>query len=303
MIIKRTVLILGAGSSTHIGYPLGKALVNAICARLENKQIPDEAKKAFSSGQIDAFYDRLRNSHYPSIDTFLERNPKMSEMGTLFIADCLKQYEDQKSFAAPKDPGWYVHLLDALATPGTDTLESLTTAPLTIITFNYDRSLEAFLHRAVKHRYDVSDDDAWCALSSIPFIHPHGILGEYPAVPYTASLDRVSLSTIANKIKIIYQLAGNDDDFRNDAFKEANLALIQAERIVFLGFGFHDDNIRRFRFFSHEALEGKEVVGTLFAPSMVRGRIIETLKKYGIDGGPFSLGDVNWFFGNQFALI
>ena len=75
--------------------------------------------------------------------------------------------------------------------------EDIGKVPLTIITFNYDRSIEAFLFQSIKYRYKMRDDETRSVFNSLPIIHPHGILGEYPDVPYKAQLDGLPLSAIA----------------------------------------------------------------------------------------------------------
>ena len=58
------------------------------------------------------------------------------------------------------------------------------------------------------------------------------------------------LLEISEKIKIIHEIEDNQSGFCNSQFKLANSLLKESERIVFLGFGFHEDNVRRFKYFS-----------------------------------------------------
>lgn len=81
MITKRTVLILGAGSNVHLGYPLGTGLVSEICSRARAKLYSKEVAEKFSPEQIETFWKRLSRSGFPSIDAFLEHNPSDSELG------------------------------------------------------------------------------------------------------------------------------------------------------------------------------------------------------------------------------
>lgn len=297
MITKRTVLILGAGSSVHLGYPLGKDLVAEICACVFGRKYADEVRDKFMSERIEALGKRLSRSWYPSIDAFLEDNPDDAELGRMLIADCLKQHEDESRLFLPSDPGWYRNLFDALATPR---IEDFATPSLTVITFNYDRSLEAFLHESIKYRYNLPDHDARSALKSVPIIHPHGILGEYPDVPYKTKLDGMPLSSLAEKITIVHELHDAEDQFCNDAFRRANEALQLAEEIIFLGFGFHDDNIRRLKFFSEAALREKQIRGTLCTEPTHRGRMLDGLKKYGLVNHHFYPNPIAIFFVHAF---
>ena len=109
MITKRTVLILGAGSSTHVGYPLGVGLVNEICAPIIlnfEHQIP----KTFTKEQLADFQLRLSRSGHASIDAFLEDNPGDADVGRWFIARCLKQHESERllHLLAPVRPAFRI---------------------------------------------------------------------------------------------------------------------------------------------------------------------------------------------------
>ncbi len=46
-------------------------------------------------------------------------------------------------------------------------------------------------------------------------------------------------------IKIIHEIEDSEDDFCNEYFRQAHEAIEQVEKVYFLGFGFHDDNVRR----------------------------------------------------------
>ena len=74
MLTKRIVLILGAGSNCHLGYPLGSRLVDAVCTRIREKRYDPEIAGAFPSEQIEMLGVRLSRSQFGSIDAFLEQN-------------------------------------------------------------------------------------------------------------------------------------------------------------------------------------------------------------------------------------
>ena len=59
--------------------------------------------------------------------------------------------------------------------------------------------------------------------------------------------------------------------------------LSNTERIIFLGFGFHIDNVRRFRFFCNEKLKGLEVFTTNFGFTAYEyEQTMESLAQYGL---------------------
>lgn len=223
---------------------------------------------------------RFRGSQFYSIDAFLEKNPDCVALGKLLIADCLKSHEDEDRLFPPHDPGWYQYLFNSLA----DTVDAVGESHIAIVTFNYDRSLEAYLHRSIQHRFRVSEEGAADLLGQVRIIHPHGILGPYPEVPYQTTLDEIALADIAKGIKIINEFGDTGDGFCSPEFEEAHALLEKAHRIYFLGFGFHEDNLRRFRYkFFGKPREPYAIGGTI--PRMgdaVQRRLRSRLDSYGL---------------------
>src|SRR5205085_958335 len=112
------------------------------------------------------------------------------------IARELKKREVVDALFPPRSTGsWYQYLLNVLLRE--DGTAHFQPNSLGIITFNYDRSLEAYLHYALQSRFRIHGDEAAAVLSEIPIIHVHGILGSYPEVPYTASSNSQELMKIS----------------------------------------------------------------------------------------------------------
>ena len=286
MISKRTVLVLGAGASSHLGYPVGSELINQIVS-LPGTEI---FKNIYDEEIIIKFQYHLKRYESYSIDEFLEKNREFIEMGKSFIAYCLKKYEVEDKLFAPYNSGWYKYLFNKML-PASD--EQFENNKITIITFNYDRSLEVYLHNTIKHRFNLSEADSLKILRKIDIIHPHGMLGGYPEIPYSQFLeidkelsedDAKLLGKITNSIKIIHEISEVKDTFCSNEFEIAHKALQKTEKIYFLGFGFHEDNIRRFRFFSEDNLEGKEVYATCqgFQTPFERADLLSKTSKYGL---------------------
>ncbi len=220
----------------------------------------------------------------------MENNREFIEIGKSFIAYCLKKYEDEDKLFPPHNSGWYQYLFNKML-PSSD--EQFENNKITIITFNYDRSLEAYLHNTIMHRFNLSEADSLNILRKIGIIHPHGMLGGYPEIPYSQCWkkdkelneeDTQLLEKITNSIKIIHEISEAEDTFCSNEFEIAHKALQKTEKIYFLGFGFHEDNIRRFRFFSEDNLEGKEVYSTCqgFQEPFERTELLSRTSKYGL---------------------
>ena len=280
MIERPTVLILGAGASAHLGYPVGIQLLNKVCELERDKSLELDDALALDGLTVSDFFLRLSRSGFYSVDAFLEANPEFTNLGKYLTAKCLKKNEVEGQLFAPHNPGWYQYLFLALLTPQIDALSS---NRLTIISFNYDRSLECYLHQAIQHRYRVSRQTALAALGKLRIIHVHGILGAYPDTPYQPEASAVELHAIAESIKIIHEVSDVESGFCSPEFKESNDALNQSVKVYFLGFGFHDASLRRFAFFTPEMSDQREVLSTTFgAERKERDRMLKRLEPYGI---------------------
>jgi len=139
----RTVLVLGAGASAHLGFPLGDQLCDNI---RDNTSDPNKGPfielsgMGFTAEEIDEFHDQLKKSMSYSIDEFLSDRPKFVNVGRAAIAQVLiKKEEEEKLWK--RDNNWYVLLRDRIKRDN----DANRFSPV-IVTFNYDLSLDKFLH-------------------------------------------------------------------------------------------------------------------------------------------------------------
>src|SRR5213079_3703208 len=119
---------------------------------------------------------------------------------------------------------------------------------LSIITFNYDRSLEFFLLNALQSSFNLEYPDCLTTLNNLPIVHLHGQLGalltnksdpqyrDFESKVTPEIIDRCS-----PQIKIIHQVEPSD----NPQFTVARALLRHADRICFLGFGYDKTNLDR----------------------------------------------------------
>ena len=300
MIQKPTVLILGAGASTHVGYPLGSALITDLCNN-RGSGAEGEYPNNWTVEETDAFITRLSRAGYYSIDAFLETVPEFSEMGKFLLAKEIKRHENLNSLFPPANSGWYQHLFNSLL--DNNHPSGFASSRLSIITFNYDRSIEAYLHQSLMARFDMSTDDASDFLLQVSIVHVHGLLGPYPEIPYASGCPTDMLYEISQQIKIIHEVEDQDEGFCSVEFEQAHEILSESARIIFLGFGFHPDNVRRFQFFSSENLEGREVFATARGMGPVDlASLHERLKPLGFSPEMFSGNPCDRFFTHVTAL-
>lgn len=280
-----TVLILGAGSSAHCEYPMGSQLVARLAALRHSNEL-DNLPEGWTREEADDFLVRLARSGHYSIDAFLEVNPEQADLGKYLIARELKKHEIVDKLYPPNNSGWYQPLLNALL--DTRGVDSFAASRLGVITFNYDRSLEAYLYYALQARLRIDAEEAAALLATLPIVHVHGVLGEYPITEYRADCDIQELLDISRQIQIIHEITDNGDGFCNPQFERSHEMLTQAERIYILGFGFHPDNLRRFQFFTPTATEHKKVLATLVGVGTIETqRLHDRLDPLGITRAAF----------------
>ncbi|MBU4460126.1 MAG: hypothetical protein KJ579_06130, partial [Verrucomicrobia bacterium] len=171
MITRDTVLVLGAGASAHLGYPLGASLVQRILAlqgTAEAQLISSLLQNQGCAETLDSMLDALLKSGRESIDAFLAHHPPFSLAGRLAIAACLIPHERPANLYSRGTDNWYRRLLSAMDAPFADFAKNR----LSIITYNYDRSLEFFLLSCLENGYHAkSYSDCVPIIEQIPIVH------------------------------------------------------------------------------------------------------------------------------------
>ena len=274
MITKQTIFILGAGASNPYKYPLGIELVKIICGNLENAPSKESEKSNFeilqgfgySADVLLNFKKELIYSDTPSIDSFLEHRSEYLELGKLAIAQALIPFEITDNLFSAKR-SWYKYIFGKLSTSFNDFDKN----KISFLTFNYDRSLEHYLMTALHHKYGKTEKECADKLQKIPIVHLYGQLSSLPwqnhsgnnVREYDTTITPETLKKSSAQIKIIYE----DVDKMNDPeFKKAFQLLRTASRIYFLGFGYHETNLRRLRLISSlsDRLSEPKIFGTSY---------------------------------------
>ena len=160
MITRPTTLILGAGASQPFGFPTGSELRARI---LGLTRLNDTDSKnllsifGFNQDQVMFFCDSFRKSGKASIDSFLEHRQEFSRIGKYAIAVALISNEDENKLFDVRNLNWYQYLYSKITTDffPTDFLD-LTRNRLSILTFNYDRSIEHYFLHALSNSYGES---------------------------------------------------------------------------------------------------------------------------------------------------
>ena len=244
MIKTKTVLILGAGASAHLNLPIGTELITNIINDVEQRN--GRCNKYldalnYSQDQIKEFRAKLDGSAVPTIDSFLEHQPTYRPIAKVAIAAWLVELENA-SVLTQRNHNWYIPLFAAMNSD----LDHFSDNQLSIITYNYDRSIDQFLYTAVENKYPVFPPiDKIAAFRSIQIIHLHGKLGTLPwegngSRRYGEAPNPEQMRAAADGIKIVH-----DADPESEEFKRAHYVLGEAKAVFFLGFGYDQANLGR----------------------------------------------------------
>ena len=252
MISSRTTLVLGAGASMPYGFPSGAELREQLCSIENLSPLLDEFP--FDKHDIKTFCREFHHSGLESIDAFLARRgeskvypsgPTFSDIGKAGIALLLIKCERHKNlFRFGNEDPWYQYLWRYVV----NSLDGLQEKKLTIITFNYDRSLECYLLTTMQSATGVTLEEAAARVREINIIHVYGRLGALKGLESEDEASREYLPvTKAENIRIaaagIKVMAESHED--SATFSAAKDALRISDRVCFLGFGFDSLNTQR----------------------------------------------------------
>lgn len=273
MIETPTVLILGAGASAPYGYPLGSDLkdkiIHSLNAMVENENgwVEELDVDPFL---VSEFTKKFEDSKRPSIDSFLDKQKEdFTQIGKIAIVDAIAKCEDPKirdpkrlksDIKMDEKDDWYTYLVEILYECDVDDVGK----NLSIISFNYDRSLEYFLLKPLQGTFKELELEEDCAatIKQIPIIHMYGRLDSLPwEVPgdkgreYGAKCSSEDLLKISDNIQLVHEAASNITKYNAD-----NL-IKKARRIYFLGMDLYR-NQANVNIFDLTNLQGKKLLAT-----------------------------------------
>jgi len=270
----KTVFVLGAGASKDFGaaMPIGAELAAAIDAML----ISEFADGSMSSAGL--VKDALRRSGgltgehrqaalqigsslhtKPSIDELIDEwsdFPQFATVAKLAIAACLlraegqsglmHKLEDKVAWATafrPMRDSWASWLYQNVGGPSIQRRFAYRAFNhVAFVTFNYDRCLEQFLLANFMHACNLPLNDAAHALAQIEIHHAYGHLGRlavdgHPQAVDFGTLEPFSVHRAASQIKTF------TEEVETGAAERIWSTVQNADRLIFLGFGFHSRNL------------------------------------------------------------
>ncbi|UCE67961.1 MAG: hypothetical protein JSU85_08145 [Candidatus Zixiibacteriota bacterium] len=165
--------------------------------------------------------------------------------------------EDNNNLYKTSNNSWYEYLLTRLFCP----IGQFGNNQLSVITFNYDRSLEQFLFNHLTNSFKASLEDCAAALDKIPILRVYGKLSDLKwknenGRKYSESFNHEDLENAADQIKIV-----SESYDKTPEFQKAYELMANAEKVYFFGFGYHYANLERL---AVNSLKKQNLIGTTY---------------------------------------
>lgn len=336
MFPRPATFVVGAGASSEFNFPVGSELKSQIAKRLNYENdgmrgviggdstiwdsIRIKAQKENPSIEKlnDLFQAARRIARAMpqafSIDNYIDahRDNKSVELcGKLAIASAILKSERQSLLYLENTNDASATIMSRACETWLGALQSLAFElsyrenvrsclnNINIITFNYDRCIEVFLFHAIKNYFHISDGSAAEIIQKMNIIHVYGSVGDLPwqenggiKVAFGEEPYGQSLLSISERLKTFSE-SELDDSEKN----KIQRIISNSDLIIFMGCGFHDQNLRILRL--DEPSEGdswKTVLATSKSIShanmeVIRKKILNELN-WKIDNGPTLRADL-----------
>jgi hypothetical protein len=272
MFKRKTLFIVGAGASAEVDLPVGIKLAKAIASMLDVRRGgPDNKIGEMLLAQLYQKYPLPHNGYHraamlisdgvrlaSSIDDFLDRhsgNEPVQRVGKAAIVksildaergSLLAKHPRSKTMLDQLETTWYMKLFRMLGYSVHVSNARQIFDNVAFIVFNYDRCLEYFLENALRQVYDMSHAEASAAVDDLHIIHPYGVvagLSSSGGVPFGGGDNFESdYASLSGGVKIFTeQIAAAD------MMAQIHHQMLVSEKIVFLGFGYHEPNMTMLR--------------------------------------------------------
>ncbi len=273
MFLRPITFVIGAGANSEIGFPTGQQLKASIATALSFKfdagaltsgdanlyrhitnQFGNNTHKYIEAGYalvnaIDSFISIDEALH------FISNRPEAIALGKSAITNEILKAEHKCTLFNEFDPqtpklekakeSWlHTFFSMAISSLTYETIEKAF-ANVTIIDFNYDRSFEFYILGALQTKTGLSENMAKSILNKLRIIKPYGSLGQLFPADNAASFgeniahDYVRLFAISDSIRTY-----TEHNFSTEIQQSICKAIEASQAIVFLGFGFHDQNMK-----------------------------------------------------------
>lgn len=276
------VIVVGAGASKEVDLPISSQLKVQIASALDIRYDEFGVQKVSGDNLIKQVFDILAKSRdgpqgtinpylhaswmirdnmpqAASIDNFINNhkdNPNIAMCGKLAIARCILEAEKRSFMRVDRsninnkidfvklEPTWY-NLFFRLIVDDCQ-LQDIPKrlSRIAIITFNYDRCIEHYLHGSFMNYYGIEVQEAADLLNNLRIFHPYGSLGP---LPWAGRANAIDFGATPNPSKLL-SIAGELKTFTEGTDAHSEIGIIRstlqsAGRVAFLGFAFNRQNL------------------------------------------------------------
>lgn len=312
MIRTKTTFIVGAGASTELSLPSNEDLLLKIGQSFDFSRLGTETQTRDSlmlsqylgklagrigKGEADIHRaaDRLRIASKlgRSIDTVLDQHdtdPLIAACGKLAIVHFLCQAEAKSILRlTPRVAGdlpiqgseTWLYQLGQLVTSGVPRSRvDRCLDELSIVCFNYDRSIEHFLPHAMVMAFGMSLREAQAIVAAkLRIYHPYGTIGRLPWQQGEGADVEWGTEQPWNIHNLAVGIRTSGDIMRDHAaLKVMHGMMSNAKRIVFAGFGYQPQNMDML--IDYGLSHDPEVIGTVWGLSAVNvAAVTRTLQR------------------------
>lgn len=268
-----TVFVVGAGAHVDYGMPTGLGLIDELqlwcygdktghrhqereslteaILQICRPQAPithtcDGAKLRFDDFDLELkqLVRQLLGSHHESIDALLVRmNERKVLVGSWLISTLLLRHQEQ-AIQIPRQDGWHRWLAKQCMLPRLGLETAWDYSNVSVITFNYDNLFQYHMRTLLRNSSEHEPD-----LSGLPEpIHVYGSLDIRPEwKPDTRRYFFKTTPEDINRSARRLRLAGSRQP-PSDAPVDPASRIWEAKQLVFLGFAFDPENMRRLGF-------------------------------------------------------
>ena len=168
-----------------------------------------------------------------------------------------QQFERNVNALRVNENSWPAVLLNLLIGDerGPDEIDESVFDGISFLIFNYDRCVEQLLFHFLRWRHGLPERLVLEIIRAIPMLHIYGVLGDAFDGPVPFGASSVELASVAKQLQTYHE---EITDRHRQGWVSAMMA--RAEKVCFLGFGFHPTNFERL--FPGNELHAKQLWGT-----------------------------------------
>ncbi len=251
--MSKKVFVLGAGASSHFGYPLGKELIDAMAyfygEYLKPKNVPDA--KIYKQ-----LIDELRSYNPINIDYFLKHSSRedFKKQGNKLIGHTVWRSECYPAFSKQDDlkkwwggefesRNWVKFIYNSIVSK-CDKINEVENKlkDYFIITFNYDCSFEQALYHCFKNTKFSKDNEFKKVLENFYKENIYHVYGKIPQC-YEYEGKDLSIDAIVKRFeRTNIEISTIGEDKSKNIGDKYSKIICDSEHVYFLGYGFDVNN-------------------------------------------------------------